>query len=385
MNDPLRVGLVIKQFSLSVGGAERHSVVLARELLRLGHEVHVFAREEGREKSVPVHFHPVVARKRSGARKILSFAQGAREVIGGVDLDVVHGLTQIWPQDVHRAGGGVHRWWFRQKYPNRFFRFWARLTPKEIAQHRVEEEIYKEGQYGFITTNSELVRLHLMDEYAVSGDRVEVVRNGFDSDLFGPHVRKSFREEIRHELGLDPLDAPLLVFASNNFGRKGLGVLLRAMAGDSHSPIQLAVAGAGKVRAFQRLAQSLGIAQRVRFLGRVDRVERIYAAGDAFVLPTLHDPFANVCLEAMACGLPVITTRTNGASEIIEPGASGEILSDPLDIEALRRAIASVLGDPEKTRRMGDRAASTVASFTPEANARQNVDIYRKAMALRVD
>jgi UDP-glucose:(heptosyl)LPS alpha-1,3-glucosyltransferase len=77
----------------------------------------------------------------------------------------------------------------------------------------------------------------------------------------------------------------------------------------------------------------------VRFLGEVGDLRPIYAAADIFILPSIYDPFSNACLEALACGLPVITTRDNGFSEIIENGVHGSVVDLPSNVAALRDAI----------------------------------------------
>jgi UDP-glucose:(heptosyl)LPS alpha-1,3-glucosyltransferase len=101
---------------------------------------------------------------------------------------------------------------------------------------------------------------------------------------------------------------------------------------------------------------------------------RYLAAADAFMLPTLYEPFSNACLEALAAGLPVITTRYNGFAEIIEPGVDGEVIDNPRDVTAFVRAIEA-WRDPARRTTARPRLAELGARYNIEANVRQTLGI----------
>jgi UDP-glucose:(heptosyl)LPS alpha-1,3-glucosyltransferase len=378
----LRVGLVIKEFDRRRGGAERYTVALAGELARFGHEVHVFAHRIDPDAIEGVVFHEVPMASFPASRRFLSFPRQARRVIGRCALDVVHGLTQIYPQDVHRAGGGVHRRWVRIQRPGSLTRWLHQLTPRELTRRYIESRIYHPGNVSVVITNSELVAGHVEEEFDLPPDRIVVVRNGVDPDLFHPGVRES-RAAIREDLGLDP-EAFVAMLASSNFVRKGVAVLVEAaaLARERGTPVEVVVVGGARAEPFARLARRRGIERSVRFTGHVPDVERFYGAADLFVLPTRYDPFANVCLEAMACGLPVVTTAANGASEILEEGVTGHILEDPDDAKTLADRLCRI-AEPGRARAMGEAAHEASLEFTPERNARETVAIYRRAIEIR--
>jgi UDP-glucose:(heptosyl)LPS alpha-1,3-glucosyltransferase len=128
----------------------------------------------------------------------------------------------------------------------------------------------------------------------------------------------------------------------------------------------VAVAGRGEKAPYVSLARKKGVnADRMFFAGHVKDIEKWYGMADVFVLPSRYEPFANVCLEAMACGLPVITTKTNGASEIITPGEDGFILEDWKDSATLSTFL-SRLADKDLLRKMGEKAARKATGFTWE-------------------
>ena len=131
---------------------------------------------------------------------------------------------------------------------------------------------------------------------------------------------------------------------------------------------------------FERLARRLGIADRVRFLGYCTDMRNCYFAADFFVHPTFYDPCSHVVLEAMACGLPVITSRHNGASELMSPPREGYVLDDPHDHEELARLLAAML-DPARRAACGQAARRATAQWTFEHHYRQMLAVFAEAAA----
>jgi UDP-glucose:(heptosyl)LPS alpha-1,3-glucosyltransferase len=110
----------------------------------------------------------------------------------------------------------------------------------------------------------------------------------------------------------------------------------------------LLVCGGGRITAIRRLVGRFGLEANIHLLGRVDDIRVCYHAADFFVLPTYYDPCSLVVFEALACGLPVITTANNGAGELIEPGREGYVIPSPNDVEALLAALARMADDPHR-------------------------------------
>ena len=132
------------------------------------------------------------------------------------------------------------------------------------------------------------------------------------------------------------------LFAAINYRLKGLEPLLYAVQmlvqrpeyRTAKNPFRLVVAGNPDYRRWQRLAQHLGIAERVSFVGLCNEMRNAYFAADFLVHPTFYDPCSLVVLEALACALPVITSRANGASELLHPAQEGYVVDDPQDHHA---------------------------------------------------
>jgi glycosyltransferase involved in cell wall biosynthesis len=131
---------------------------------------------------------------------------------------------------------------------------------------------------------------------------------------------------------------------------------------------------------FRAHAAAAGVAARVSFLPPTDRIERMYAAADGFVFPTPYDAFGMVIAEAMAMGLPVVTTRRAGASELVEDGVSGVLVDGPGDVEAIAQRVAALVADRDFAGKVGRAARARVATQSWDDVARRTRDEYRRAL-----
>ena len=154
----------------------------------------------------------------------------------------------------------------------------------------------------------------------------------------------------------------MVLFVGSGFERKGLTYLLQAFGSLTDKASLLWVVGKGQIAFYQRLAERLGVAHRVKFWGPVAETAPFYQAATVLALPTLYDPCSNVVLEALACGLPAITTAANGAAEFITPGENGAIIPEPDDIAGLREALAAFLARAGTLRCAGPRPRRWPAS-----------------------
>jgi UDP-glucose:(heptosyl)LPS alpha-1,3-glucosyltransferase len=205
-----------------------------------------------------------------------------------------------------------------------------------------------------------------------------VIYSGVDAEKFSPTGRDAFRQQQRMTLKI-PQQAPVALFVGSGFERKGLAGFLRALAegggarAAAGEPWYGLVVGKDKhVEKYRALAHRLGIAERVIFSGGVADARPFYAASDVFVLPTIYEPFGLVCLEALACGLPVVTSTSAGAAEIIDEGVNGYV-TDALDISAIARAMNAAIGNPAMPAAARERALA----FSPTMMSAQYRALYR--------
>lgn len=374
----MRIALVRQRY-VPQGGAERALDALLRELGREGHEVHVVAHRWDAAMDRPVAVHRVPLPPGPSFLRAWAFACLSARVVARSAFDVVHSFDRTLVQDVYRAGDGCHREWLVQRRRWGLGR-WDGVNPLHGILLSLEARIFGPGGTRVLTVNSDRVGDEIRRHYGTAVERIRLIRNGVDLARFHPDRRREFRGGARARLGLGPEPVALL-FAGSGFERKGLRSLILGAAEYARRrgtrPLEILVAGKGDPRPYQRLARSVGLGPAPRFLGLWTRLDELHAAADAFVLPTLYDPAANATLEAMASGLPVITTRMDGASEIIEPGRSGIVLEDPADRAALADAL-SALAEPTAREIMG-REARRVAEAYPLARiARETLKVYEE-------
>ncbi|MDP9003751.1 MAG: glycosyltransferase family 4 protein [Verrucomicrobiota bacterium] len=318
----LSIGFVRRGFSSS-GGAEAYLKRLAAGVVAKGHEVRLYASEDWPPNEWT--FGPIT---RVSSDSSTAFADEIQNVAPRSECDVLMSLERIWRCDIYRAGDGVHRAWLerRGKIGRRWQKLSRVLNRKHAAALALEKSLF-EGGAGRIIANSRMVRDEIVRLYGFPNERIDLVPNGVPVDAFRPDVER--RAKMRERLGLKSEDVAVL-FAGSGWERKGLRFAIDAME-RSGKEMRLIVAGRGDQRRFK--------SARVQFLGVVEEMPKLYGAADVFLLPTIYDPFSNACLEALAAGLPVITTRANGFAEIIENYVHGSAIDDPQNISAIREAL----------------------------------------------
>src|SRR5438094_5946607 len=245
-------------------------------------------------------------------------------------------LERVWCCDVYRAGDGVHQAWLnrRRRFEMPLQRFVRGLNRKHRDILQLEESLFAKGGAGRVIANSDMVKDEIVDLYRYPADKIDIVRNAVPLDRF--RSDPAMREKSRIDLKLKP-DEVALLFAGSGWERKGLRFAIEAIELCRDRKLRLLVAGRGNERDYK--PRRFFTEEPVRFLGEVADLRPSYAAADIFILPSIYDPFSNACLEALASGLPVITTRDNGFSEIIEHEVHGSIVDHPNDLMRLRDAI----------------------------------------------
>ena len=326
---------LIRKYYTDFGGAERYTSALAEHLLGIGHEVHVFANNwkiEGETTGKKrIIFHRVPMFKGLSVLEALSFVLNARSMLKKERFDIIHSFERTIYQDIYRAGDGCHREWLiqRRKIDPWYKMFVNRINPLHLVLLGIERNIFQDGNYRMIIAISKRGREEIIKHYKVPPEKIKVLYNAIDSSRFRLKNRAEARANVRKSIGI-PDTASLLIFVGSGFKRKGLKAVIKALA-KLDPDIMLMVIGRDRTGYYLRLAKEEGVENRIFFMGPVVDVEKYYSAGDLFVFPTIYEPFGNVCLEAMAAGLPVITSRICGASEVLADGRNGYVIDDPTD------------------------------------------------------
>ena len=382
----IRFAIGLRDFSKKRGGAERYLADLCTRMAAEGHEVHVFA-EHRNEEYPGICFHSVKTIPFPKSLQLLSFAMRATKEMQNGNYDIIFGVGNTLKADILQPHGGVHWAWLWRSlraYDNPILwmvKFLGRvLSPKQWVNGWIENAPYKRDRLQRIVAISDMVKQDMMKWYQVPEERIAVVYNGVDIEHFHPRNRR-YREEIRRRHGIG--NEWVILFVSNNFRMKGLGFLIKALARitkASHPSFKLLVLGRDRQDFYLRLARGMGILEQVIFVGSTDEPETYYGASDLLVHPTFYDACSLTVLEALASGLPVITTRWNGASGIITQGQEGFVIADPRDDQALAEKILFFL-DREKMERASIAARHLAESYSDERNWSEMRNIFRKNLS----
>ncbi|HUL29356.1 MAG TPA: glycosyltransferase family 4 protein [Thermodesulfobacteriota bacterium] len=383
--EKIRFAIGLRDFSTRRGGAERYLVDLCTRMANEGHEVHVYA-ERREEESPGIHFHPVKAIPFPKSLRLLSFATRATRAIENGNYDIAFGVGNTLKADILQPHGGVHWAWFwrslkASENPARWaVKFLGRVfSPKQWVSGWVEDAPYRTKRLRAIVAISDMVKQDMMRWYQIPEERIHVVYNGVDTERFHPRNRQ-YRDEVRrrHRIGNDVV----ILFVSNNFRMKGLNFLITALAKvkkESSLPFKLLVLGRDRPDSHLRLAQEKEIAEEVIFAGSTNEPEKYYGASDFLVHPTFYDACSLTVLEALASGLPVITTHANGASGIITQGQEGFVISDPKD-QALAEKILVFL-NREKLEKASIAARRLAESYSLERNWKEMDGLFRESIS----
>jgi len=308
-----------------------------------------------------------------------SFARGVAATLAQHDFDLVQSHERIACCDLYRAGDGVHREWLaqRRRQLGPLKRLGLLINPQHHYSLAAEKRLFTSPQLRAVICNSRMVKAELQHWFGLPESKLHVIYSGIDADAFHPDKARTQRTALRQQLGISP-DAATLVYVGSGFERKGVATCLHAMAqagGNSH----LVVVGHDKrAGRYQALAQRLGIAPRMHFMGAQKNVLDWYGMADALFLPTLYDPFPNVALEAFACGIPVLTSTKSGAAEFVEEGKNG-FVRDALDAAGFAELIR-VRPRASDWAVMGDAARTTILPYSPAAMAGQLTALYQQVL-----
>lgn len=351
------------------GGVERATAALVVALREHGHGVELLVPGGGTGlPGVPVRGVPLPPLP--SAARALALVIAVRLVLRSRRWDVVQSHERTLGQDVYRAGEGCHR-------------AYLAAVPSEgrrALHHRVTLALERR----VFATTPQVVAIaragarEIAALYDVPPARLSVVYNGVDLERFHPDRRPAWRAGALDEAGL-PRDTWLALFVGSGFARKGLETALRGFAALEAGAARLAVIGRGDPGRYTRLAQALGVADRIVWLGPRPDVERWYAAADVVVLPSRYEPFGNVHLEALASGVPVVTSTRSGGAEIVND-ACGAVV-DPDEAPALGRALLRLRADNRTGQALAARAAAEPYTYARQVEGFER--IYRTARASR--
>jgi UDP-glucose:(heptosyl)LPS alpha-1,3-glucosyltransferase len=342
----VRIALTYPDIRLS-GGIERVVVECATHLYGASHEVHLLAsRVEPGVLPEGIALHAVPSRRRPAGLAMVQYRRRATAELARlgerIDVHASFGAQSpgggvYWVPSVHRAALDVILG--RRTGAARLVQA---LNPDHLVRLRLEERHYRTRSYATLIASSETVRNDLVRYYDVPPEDIHLLPLGFRDEEFSASRRSRLRPEARASLGLGD-STRVVLFVANELERKGFGPLLEALSRLHDPDVKLLVVGNVSAGPYQETIERLGLGSRVEFLGPSADVGFVHAAADVFALPTLYEPWGLVIVEALASGLPVVTTALAGASVAIQPGVTGEVLDDPEDAARLAELLGALL------------------------------------------
>jgi UDP-glucose:(heptosyl)LPS alpha-1,3-glucosyltransferase len=344
----MRIALCYESVLPARGGCETYIADLARHLDAAGHEIHVVAcRWDAAALPKATRYQELASPRGLRCYRPWSFARACLDVLARDHFDLSIGFNKTWGQDILMPLAGLHLATLEgnlRRHASSWQRHLARaIKAIDLASWSyawLEKRQYLASPRPQVIVNSRVVADQFRRFYGLDPNSIHVVHSAIDPQRFVSADRSARRAHNRRRWGC--ADGEVVgLFTAMNYRLKGLTPLLQAVARVPAScRFRLLVLGHPHVRPFERLARRLGIAAQVRFGGHCSDMRDGYLAADFLLHPTFYDPCSLVVLEALACGLPVVTTRYNGAAELLRPPRDSEVIDDPHDHARLAACIA---------------------------------------------
>lgn len=369
----MKVGLVLEHFDPQRGGLEHWTHQFARELVEAGHEVHVITCgfvDPG--PTLPLIWHAV-----EESPSPLQRAMAMENVLRGLTLDIIHDMGCGWHADIYHAHGGstlaswkhnlmrIPRW--------RQFRLWREKRYRE--QEEIEKRQRSQPRAVFVAV-SRMVQNHFETLHHIPREQIRLIYNGVDIDRFSPATCEPLRNQTRTTFGISDNET-VFVMVAHNLRLKNAEAAIRALKVlvSEGAAVRLMIVGGKKPKPYITITKKLGLSDKVIFCEAVADVCPYFAAADVHLHPTWYDPCSLVALEALACGLPVITTAYNGVSELMTHGQEGFVLEQPSDIQALADTMTLLL-EPSLRLSMGTAARALAENQTLQRQTKDFLDLY---------
>jgi UDP-glucose:(heptosyl)LPS alpha-1,3-glucosyltransferase len=358
------------------GGAERFLNSAAEALVAQGSSPVIITRDWPDSGHAGIQHRIVNPRYFTKAGRDRTFAQATLALLQQEKFDFAQSYERMAGCDIFHAVDGVHAEWLvqRQRVQGGLKRLGVQINPHHRNLLKAERAMYTSPQLKAVICISQMVKRNVMQHYGVAENKLHVIYGDIDSEKFHPGLRDEHRASMRKELDI-PGDAPVAIFVGSGFERKGAAGFLAAVS-RVKSLYGLVVGHDKHLPRYRALAAKLGLSQRVIFTGGIKDVRPYYGASDVYLMPTLYEPFGLVFGEAMACGLPAITSQQAGAADWIDHGTNGFVV-DPLNVDGLARAVEAAIAAPS----MSARARAAVMPYTKADTAARYGALYQQLLA----
>ena len=387
-----KIAFALENFSRYAGGAESYAISLATFLIKNGWEVHFFGGAWDGEPESTI-FHKITIPKYLPAwLKLVLFAFYHKKEVKKQNFDVILGFGNTLYMNVYQSHGGVH--WLsvkrrvyseKSKIKRVIKRLIILLSLKQWARAWIESAPFRLYPRPRIVAISQMIKEDISSFFKVKRKDITVIYNGVDTDRYNSNLLNDHKGLLRRQLGIGENDVVFL-FVAYALKKKGIETLMEAVYQLKQIGItnfKVIVAGGMPYKALSRQIRTFDIENKILFPGAVRSIETYYANSDVFVLPTYYDACSLVVMEAMASGLPTITTTANGAAGIIHDGKDGYIISHPPGSLDLAKKMQMLLDD-EKRHEMSSEALCTGQQYSAEKNHQEMLRIFEEVKALKI-
>lgn len=370
----MKIGLTSIVFNKQ-GGIARYVVELAERFVR-EHEVHLLtSRYEDTVEGLIVHENKIPWKPIS-----LQVASNALLNISRISALKNAGVDVVNSQGAEALNSDVVTMQSCQKAAVRKFgsdrgitySLLKSLEPRNNVVLAIEKHVLNHSKK--IIAISQSVKKEIIENYRIPEEKIDVIYSGVNLSEFNPGNRREYRNLIRQKHGIESTDF-ILMFSGWEFKRKGLQYIIEALPSMENNVKLLAVGGADKT-SYENLATKLEVRDRTIFVGHQKNISEYYAASDVFVFPTSYEPFGLVITEAMASGLPVVTTKTAGAAELITDGVDGMLLNSPYDSSEVAEKVNYILNN-NLGDKMGSKARKTAEKYSWDNVAEKTLEVYK--------
>lgn len=369
---------IVRQKYTPYGGAERFVERALTALVARGVEITLVTRRwprQGDARVTPLVVNPPYLGR---TMRDSGFARAVCAALSGMPDTLVQSHERIACCDIYRAGDGVHAVWVEERLRDASLpeRMALAASPYHRYMLAAERRLYASPRLRSVICISRMVQAEIHERFGLPLERLPVIYNAIDPAAFHPGL-VAHRSEVRARYGIAN-DACVFLLVGSAYARKGVGRALHALAA-LPAPAHLLVVGRDRHPArYLALARRLKVAHRVTFAGAQKDPRPYFGAADAFVLPTLYDALSNAVLEALACGLPVVTSDRCGAGELVSEYGAGTVCG-ARDIAAIAAGMSALLV-PAARAVASARAQAAMRPLTPDAMAARLIELYESLL-----
>jgi len=380
----MKIALVSRYYNMHQGIP--HDVVELAERFIKKHEVHVFTQtwEDVKSKEIIFHKVPAVAPKSFINELFFFYISGL--MLRKYNFDIVNFHDPSWYK------GGIFTC---HAFPNAGINIIKEFNKKMdtgvksyvffpfVMLYPVSNYNMKSKHTKKIISVSSVMEREIINILGRDKKDIAVIPNGINPTKFNPEIRKKYRQTIMERHGLKEKDFTIL-FVGYYHLRKGLQFLLKAFPFIKSNNVKLMIVGNDTFgRSYiDSIIKENHLEDRIIFAGTQPKVYEYFAAGDLLALPTLYEPFGNVVLEAMACGLPSIVSKLAGVSDLIQDRENGLIVEDPTNSEEIAEKINQVVENKELYKKISANAYITATKYSWDQIAEETLSLFEETLTV---